>query len=399
MVAALCSASTLNKAMKSDARIPDSTREIFARLWLLFAVLVAAAVTGCAVESTEPVAVAQAIDSAPVVQKLTDTTVQGTAGVLQSAETPTNTTTPTTIPTLTPLPTASETATATSSPTVSPSETLVSVESITTALTVTAVSAAQVEPTSAPPLPTPAGVYSWTLKVPILMYHYISEPPRDADKYRRDLSVTPRSFEEQMAYLAENGFESVDLYDLSLAITAKRELPEKPVIITFDDGYRDNFENAFPILQDHGMKATFFIITDFIDEQREGYLSWEMVEEMAGAGMRIESHSKTHPDLSTSERDYVIYEALGSQETIAAHIGYTPRYFCYPSGRYSEETMAILNELGYWGALTTADGSWHGYDDRFEWSRNRMRHTTTLAEFANLVSPTGTISGKRPDDG
>lgn len=227
------------------------------------------------------------------------------------------------------------------------------------------------------------------------MYHYISEPPADADKYRRDLSVTPADFEAQMAYLAQSGFQSVDLYDLSLAITAKRELPEKPVIITLDDGYLDNYENAFPILQRFGMEATFFVVTQFIDEERQEYLTWEMVEEMAAAGMRIEPHSKTHPDLSIAERDYVIYEALGSQETIAAHIGYTPRYFCYPGGQYTEETMTILGELNYWGALTTADGQWHGFDNRFQWSRLRMRNTTTLAEFAKMVDPAGTISGKR----
>ena len=110
--------------------------------------------------------------------------------------------------------------------------------------------------------------------------------------------------------------------------------------------------------------------------------------------MRIESHSKTHPDLSAAEREHVIYEALGSQETIAAHIGYTPRYFCYPSGRYNEEIMTILEELGYWGAVTTADGPWHGFDDRFEWGRARMRNTTGLAEFADMVNPYDTVAGK-----
>lgn len=230
------------------------------------------------------------------------------------------------------------------------------------------------------------------------MYHYISEPPDDADKYRKDLSVTPEDFKQQLAYLAESGYESIDLYDLSLAITAKKELPEKPVVITLDDGYRDNYENAFPILQDAGMKATFFVVTDFIDEGRAGYLDWEMVEEMASAGMRIEPHSKTHPDLTGAERDYVIFEALGSQETIAAHTGYTPRYFCYPGGRYDDETMAIIEELDFWGAVTTADGSWHGFDDRFEWSRIRLRNTTALAEFADFVNLADTVSGKPSAD-
>jgi peptidoglycan/xylan/chitin deacetylase (PgdA/CDA1 family) len=374
--------------MKSNARTRNSLRIIVTRLWLLLAVLVATAVSGCAVESSEPVAAAQAIKSAADKGQTSGIINQDTPSALQPADKATQTTSPT----LTPFPTSSGTATATSSPTLSPTETLVPTATNTAEPTET------VEPTRPLPLPTPSGVYSWTLKVPILMYHYVSEPPRDADKYRRDLSVTPQNFAMQMAYLADNGFESVDLYDLSLAITAKKDLPEKPVIISFDDGYLDNYKNAFPILQDQRMKATFFIITDFIDEKREGYMSWEMIEEMSGAGMRIESHSKTHPDLSAAERDYVIYEALGSQETIAAHIGYTPRYFCYPSGRYNEETMGILDELNYWGAVTTADGSWHGFDDRFEWSRSRMRYTTSLPEFADMVDPAGTISGKQPDD-
>jgi peptidoglycan/xylan/chitin deacetylase (PgdA/CDA1 family) len=135
-------------------------------------------------------------------------------------------------------------------------------------------------------------------------------------------------------------------------------------------------------------------VTDFIDEERAGYLDWGMVEEMAAAGMRIEPHSKSHPELSGRERDFVIYQALGSQETIAAHIGYTPRYFAYPGGRYDEQSKTILAELGYWGAVTTAGGDWHSFDERFEWSRVRMRNTTDLANFAAVVDPAGTVSGK-----
>ena len=250
--------------------------------------------------------------------------------------------------------------------------------------------------TPVPPLPTPQGVYSWTLKVPILMYHYISVPPPGADPYRTDLSVTPDEFRRQMAYLAENGYETVDLYDLSLAITAKKELPPKPVVITMDDGYRDNYEYAFPILKEFGQKATFFVVTQPIDENHPDYMTWSMVEEMAAAGMRIEPHSKTHPDLRGQHRDYVIYEILGAQESIAARVGYTPRYFCYPGGSYDETTLAVLQELNFWGAVTTTHGEWHGFDDRFEWRRMRMRNTTDLDEFQKLIDPAGTVAGKFP---
>ncbi len=234
-------------------------------------------------------------------------------------------------------------------------------------------------------MPTPYENYSWTLKVPILMYHYISDPPDDADKYRSDLSTSPRAFREQMQFLVDNGFEAVDLYDLTLAIVDKGELPSKPIVITFDDGYRDNYANAFPILQDFGLTATFFVATEFIDQGNPDYMSWEMIEQMAGAGMRIEPHSKTHPDLTENERDFIIWEVLGSQETIASHIGYRPRYFAYPGGRYNDEVQGIVSELDFWGAVTTSNGLWHGFNDRFEWGRVRMRYTTTLAELVEMI--------------
>lgn len=239
-----------------------------------------------------------------------------------------------------------------------------------------------------PPLPTPQGTSNWTLKVPILMYHYISEPPADADIYRIDLSVTPNNFREQMAYLAENGFQTIDLYDLSAAITSQIDLPPKPVIITIDDGYRDAYENAFPILQEFGLKATFFVAPEFVDQEHEAYMNWPMIEELASSGMRIESISKTHADLSGQDRNFLIWQILGAQETIAAHIGYTPRYFAYPYGRYDAETIQLLEELNFWGALTTVSGHTHSFSNRFEWTRVRIQHDTQLAGFIELVEPT-----------
>jgi peptidoglycan/xylan/chitin deacetylase (PgdA/CDA1 family) len=244
------------------------------------------------------------------------------------------------------------------------------------------------------PMPTPSGVYSWTLKVPILMYHYVSTPPEDADIYRTDLSVTPEQFREQMAFLQANGYTTIDLYDLSQAIVSQKELPEKPIVLTFDDGYLDNYEHAYPVLKEFDYSGTFFVVTEFIDTQREGYMTWPMIEEMSRNGMRVESHSRTHPDLRGMSRERLIWEILGSQETLAAHIGYKPRYFCYPGGWYDGATIEMLRELDFWGATTTQNGSWHGFDDRFEWRRVRMRNSTTLGEFARLVDLEETAHGK-----
>jgi peptidoglycan/xylan/chitin deacetylase (PgdA/CDA1 family) len=226
------------------------------------------------------------------------------------------------------------------------------------------------------------------------MYHYISIPPEDADEYRIGLSVAPNRFRQQMQYLAENGYHAIDFYALSLAISNKQELPPKPVIISIDDGYRDNYENAFPVLREFGLTATILLATEFIDQGNEAYLSWAMVEEMAEAGIRFEPHSKSHPDLRDRDRDFLIYQILGSQETIAAHIGYAPRYFAYPSGRYDDAVIQVLRDLNFWGAVTTYSGKWHGYNDRFEWTRLRVRNNTPLPEFIDLVDPGDTLNGK-----
>jgi peptidoglycan/xylan/chitin deacetylase (PgdA/CDA1 family) len=312
------------------------------------------------ITSTQPAAGNQALAVAPISNQpaLPPTTapIVNSTDVPMATFTSTSATTPT--PSQTPVPTATEFK----SPTA-----------VSTSASLTE------------SLPTPIGVFSWTLKVPILMYHYVSIPPDDADEYRLDLSVSPENFQAQMDYLRDNGYTPVDLYDLTMAIVNKNELPDNPVIITLDDGYRDNYENAYPILKEMGFKATIFIPTDFIDQENPNYLSWNMIEEMSAAGIRFEPHSKTHADLTEGDREFVVWQVLGSQETLESHIGYRPRYFAYPGGRYDDQTIEVMSELDYWGAVTTEGGQWHGFNDRFEWTRMRIRNTTNLEDFARLL--------------
>ncbi|WP_420641392.1 polysaccharide deacetylase family protein [Candidatus Leptofilum sp.] len=296
------------------------------------------------------------------------------------APTPTiaNTATPTYTPTVTQTPTPSQTPTST--PTHTPSITPNPLWTATATMT----------PSPIPPLPTPQdGISSTiTVTVPILMYHYISIPPEDADIYRTDLSVSPDNFQAQMQYLADNGHTPIDFYTLSRAITNHEPLPPKPVILTFDDGYLDNYENAYPILQQFGFVGTFFIPTEFIDSNRAGYMTWPMIEAMATSGHRFEPHSRTHPDLRARDDAYLIWEILGPQETLAFHIGYTPRYFSYPAGRYDENVLSTLQRLDFWGAVTTFSGDALGFANRFTWPRLRVRNDTPLPEFVDLVNST-----------
>ncbi|HFQ94514.1 MAG TPA: polysaccharide deacetylase family protein [Anaerolineae bacterium] len=304
--------------------------------------------------------------------------------------------TPSLTPTLQDTPTLMPTATNTHTPIPTPTHTPTSTPTNTPAAAAPLPPGSPTPLPTTPPLPTPNGVYSWTLKVPILMYHYISVPPEGADKYRVNLSVEPDRFREQMQYLADNGYTTIDLYDLIRAITNKEDLPDKPIILTFDDGYKDIYENAWPIMQEFGFTGTFFIPTEFIDIGYEPYMTWEMLEELAANGNRIEPHSRSHPDLRGLSREALIWQMLGPQETIAAHTGYRPRFFGYPSGRYDEDTIQLLKELDFWGAVTTQGGTWHGFEDRYEWTRVRIWHGMPMDVFADRVDLNGTIGGKFP---
>jgi len=284
---------------------------------------------------------------------------------------------------LTPTLTAAPTATLTPTPTLTLSPTLTPSPTVTPSPTET--------PTPAPtPGPTPDGQFR-SARVPILMYHYISIPPAGADAYRRELSLAPDIFREHLDYLQEQGYTTIHLQDLiSYLQTGQPPLPEKPIILTFDDGYRDNYENAFPALQDHGMVGTFFIITDFADlaatdPDYARYATWDLLREMDAAGMELGSHSRNHPDLKGKDADYLVWQALGSSQTLAANLGKKPRVFCYPSGSYDSQVIDIVHSAGFWGAVTTQTGVEHDNQHLFEMKRLRISHDTGVPELAAIL--------------
>jgi peptidoglycan/xylan/chitin deacetylase (PgdA/CDA1 family) len=232
--------------------------------------------------------------------------------------------------------------------------------------------------------PTPDGVVR-SLRVPILMYHYVSEPPPGSDVYRQDLSVSPERFAAHLQYLAEAGYTAISLDDLLFALTQGSALPERPVLLTFDDGYEDNYTNAFPLLQHYSMAGNFFIITDFASNRRVGYLTWDQIKEMAAAGHHFGSHSRDHPDLRKKSLDYLVWQALGGKEAIEERLGYHPRWIAYPSGGYDAQVIAVYKSAGYWGGLTTRQGATHTADGLFELRRVRVRGSHTAEDLAALL--------------
>ncbi len=219
---------------------------------------------------------------------------------------------------------------------------------------------------------------------PVLMYHYIGDPPHDADRYRRDLSVSPAQFATHLDTLLAQGFTAISPALLHAALAEEAALPDKPVILTFDDGYADAYTNAFPLLAEREMTGTFFIVSSFMDQP--GYLTWAQAAEMLGANMSIESHSVTHPDLTSLSQDTLAFEIEESAVAIERTLGVRPQTFCYPLGRWSRRAITALQDSGYLGAFTTRDGTLHTATRRYQMPRLRVRGRYTARTIDWLVN-------------
>ena len=286
-----------------------------------------------------------------------------------------------------PLPTHVDTATAWSVP---PTSTQIWV---TPTLTPTPSATATTQPTLAPSpsatavvLPTlETDVPNRRLRLPILMYHYIEPWPADASDIRKGLTVRPEDFTAQVAYLHDHGYVTVSLYELMAALRTGTALPPNAVILTFDDGYRSLMDYAVPELNRYGYRGTVFVITELIDREFEAYLTWPQVEALYAQGWKIEPHTKTHDELAGEDRDFQLYQMLGSLQTVEAHIGVRPRFFCYPAGKYDDVTLRLAHELNLWGAVTTTPGRWHSLADQYTLSRVRVDGQGTFDNFVTSL--------------
>jgi peptidoglycan/xylan/chitin deacetylase (PgdA/CDA1 family) len=223
------------------------------------------------------------------------------------------------------------------------------------------------------------------VRLPILMYHYIEPWPPGADELRQGLTVRPEDFAAQMAYLHTQGYVTLSLYDLIAALARGVPVPERAVVLTFDDGYRSLMDYAVPALQPYGYTGTVFVITQLMDEGFPQYLTWPQAESLYAQGWKIEPHTKTHDQLAGRGRDFQLYQMLGAMQTVAAHIGATPRFFAYPSGDYDELSVQLAQEMHLWGAVTVNIGRTHEFDNRFLLHRVRVSGLGSLSDFVNAL--------------
>lgn len=213
--------------------------------------------------------------------------------------------------------------------------------------------------------------------VPILMYHYIRDAPAD-DKLGLALSVTPQNFAAQMAWLNDHDFETIKLSDL--ADTERIEISKvigeggKPIIITFDDGYTDAYDQAFPILKQNNFVADFFIITNYVAENE--YMDWSQISALKKAGMEIGSHTLTHPDLTDLETADARHQIADSKDDTVV--------FCYPAGRYNDQVRDLVKEAGYVAAVTTKSGVATQDSKLFDLPRIRIKDMSGSA-FGSII--------------
>jgi len=194
-------------------------------------------------------------------------------------------------------------------------------------------------------LPEVVSPLSGVLKTPILMYHQIRV--KNNDYY----SVSPEMFTQQMQWLKDNDYQVVSYSEFYLALTSSSTLPEKSVVISFDDGYRNQFTAAYPILKQFGYPAIFFPYTRDINNKR-GFMTWEMLRELAGNGMEIGSHTVTHRRMDKlNERD-LNFEINESKAVLEENLHEPVLYFCYPYGIFTESVGEAVAKAGYLSAVT-----------------------------------------------
>ncbi|MBX5443869.1 polysaccharide deacetylase family protein [Sphaerobacter sp.] len=240
-------------------------------------------------------------------------------------------------------------------------------------------------PTPAPtPTPTPEP-QGQVVPVPILMYHYVRPDPGPGDPIGRDLSVSPERFAEQMAWLAQEGYTPITLGELADVRARRRALPPKPIVLTFDDGYRDFYTTAFPVLRQYGFKATLFVITGVVGQ--EPYVTWDMIAEIDRSGLvEIGSHTVSHNQLPSLGEAQVRAEAVDSKQVLEAHLGHPVRAFCYPVGRVDARSVAAVRDAGYEIAVTTQGGRATAEQDSLLLPRVRIHGGASMEQFMELLS-------------
>ncbi|WP_208609606.1 polysaccharide deacetylase family protein [Streptomyces atriruber] len=229
-----------------------------------------------------------------------------------------------------------------------------------------------------------------TESVPILMYHSVARVPSAAT---HGLSVSPDDFERQMEVLGEQGFTPLTAAQLAARWRSRGQtLPDRPVLITFDDGYEGVHRYALPVLAKHGFASTLFVSTGWLRGEYDTggaldrMLDWDQVRELAAAGAEIGGHSHTHPQLDQLSDDALRFELRRCRDIVADELGTRPASFAYPYGYSSRRVRERVRETGFRQALAVGNGLARRTQGPYALRRVTVRRTTGADEFERLVT-------------
>lgn len=232
------------------------------------------------------------------------------------------------------------------------------------------------------------------MNIPILLYHSISEEV--APPFQK-WAVHPERFSEQLSFLRTQGYTPITVSQLVEATTGgPKGLPERPVVMTFDDGFADFYTAAWPLLKKHDFVATLFLTTDYIGKtsrwlvaEGEGdrpMLSWEQVRELNRNGVECGAHTCSHPQLDTLRLAQARDEILGSKKALEYNLGKSALSFAYPHGYHSAATKKLVKQAGFSAACAVKHAMSRQNYDPFALARIIIEADTSLETFELLVS-------------
>lgn len=225
--------------------------------------------------------------------------------------------------------------------------------------------------------------------IPILTYHHVT--PEDLPSFSKYV-VSPRMFAAQMGWLARHGFTSVDLASV---VGERANLPRRPVVITFDDGYRACVEHAVPILERCGLSAVFFLVAGLMGASsrwlREEVgielplIDWPTARRLEAAGFTCASHTLSHPRLARVSEEACRRELAESRARLEHELGHAVLDLAYPFGSFNARVRAAVEEAGYRSACAETPGRSRPSDDRLALRRIRVRGEESLFDFKMRV--------------
>ena len=209
-----------------------------------------------------------------------------------------------------------------------------------------------------------------------MCYHKVNDHDRDY------MTVSVQNFKAQMEFLNEQGYEMVSLNELVKGTGDKGQGAR--VVITFDDGYEDIYQNAFPVMKQYGFKGIVFLIVEQVGGK--GFLSRDHILEMAKAGFEFGSHTLSHAELTKADDGQKKKEIMGSKKMLEQNLGIPIRFFCYPRGLYDKASVQLVKDAGYLGACSNVPGANGKGLNAFLLRRTEVAPHDTLFDFEKKLA-------------